>query len=82
MKPCVDIVWGFEILHICATVGSKEFADCRVDGEFVSKDRTCFVLPFFESSVFGTVRLGNGEEFGDSEDSIRIEGEGVLALLK
>ena len=82
MEPRVNVVWCFVIPHILTAVQRKEFADCCVDSEFCSEDQACFGPPFVGSSEFGTVLLGNGEEFGDSVDPIRIEGEGILALLK
>ena len=77
MEPCIDIVWCFVVAHILAAMKFEEFADCRVYGEFCSENQHCFVRPFFERSELAAVLLGDSEEFGDSEDPIRVASEWV-----
>ena len=53
-----------------AAVFREEFADCRVGSEFFFEDVKCFAPPFVDVCKFVAVFLGDGEEFGDSVDSV------------
>ena len=72
MEPYVNVVRRFVVLHFLAAVFREKIADCRVDSEFFFEDVKCFVLPFVDVCIFGAMFLGDGEEFGDSVDSVRI----------